>query len=187
MAEAVKVIRIELRGGGGGSSGSRKKKERKKKKIKQPKEPKKDLLGLTRKQNLAAAGAVTTATQLVSELVSIGEILSYNSEEKTNMMVLDIQKKAISTTLVSGGYMLGGPLGAAVGMALNQFVINPIYSQGKINIQRNLDQTRATNRFYMTDFAGKGNYTFDYANSNYINEDLEKVRRFSFYKKGGSI
>ena len=182
MAEAAKVIRIELRVGGGSGSNNKSKK-----KFKEPKEPKRDNLGLTRKQNLAAAGVITTVSQLLSESMSIGETLAYNSEEKTNMMLVDMGRKAISTTIVSGGYMLGGPVGAAVGVAINEFLIKPLSTGAKINIQRDLDQTRATNRFYLTDFAGKGNYTFDYSTGGYINEDLEKVRKSSFYRKGGII
>jgi hypothetical protein len=189
MAEAAKVIRIELRVGGsnGGSSSSvpKKKKESKEKKI--PKS--KTMLGrmeLTTNK-LAGAGAITFANQLTSEAFSIAETLSYNSEEKTNMMFLDMQKKAISGALITGGYVLGGPVGAAVGLAVKQLIVDPVSKGGEIAIRRNLDYTRATNRFYLTDFAGKGNYTFNYTTGSYVNEDLDKVRKSSFYKKGGAL
>jgi hypothetical protein len=189
MAEAAKVIRIELRvGGGSGGDSSR---TRKIKGIKKPKSiPKSEtVLGrLDLKTNkLAGAGAITLATHLLSEAFSIAETLSYNSEEKTNMMFLGMGKTAISTALVAGGYILGGPVGTALGMAINELLVKPVSKGGEINIQRNLDYTRATNRFYLTDFAGKGNYTFNYANGSYVNEDLEKVRKSSFYIKGGAI
>lgn len=178
MAEAAKVIRIELRVGGGSKSSSGERKKR---------EPKLDRFGLTRKQSLAGAGYITVAAQLVSKGFSIAETLSYNSEEKTNMMLLNISKTAVSSALVAGGYALGGPIGGAIGLAVNQFIAEPLFKGGEISIQRNLDQTRATNRFYQTNFAGKGNYVFDYSTSSYINEDLDKVRKGSFYKKGGAI
>ena len=175
MAEAAKVIRIELRVGGGGSSsssGGRKKKE-----------PKVDRLGLTRKQSLAAAGYITAATQAISKAFSIAETLSYNSDEKTNLMLLDMSKKAVSTALIGGGALIGGPLGAAVGMSINQLVVQPLGRMGEISIQRHLDQTRATNRFYLTDFAGKGNYTFDYASGTFVNENLQKTINTVLYKR----
>lgn len=186
MAEAAKVIRIELRvGGGTGGGGTRKSKEPKEKKT--PKS--KTMLGrmeLTGNK-LAGAGAITFANQLISEAFSIAETLSYNSEEKTNMMLLDMSKKAVSSTLTIGGYILGGPVGAAVGLAVKQLIVDPVSKGGEIAIRRNLDYTRATNRFYLTDFAGKGNYTFNYTTGSYVNEDLDKVRKSSFYKKGGAL
>lgn len=175
MAEAAKVIRIELRVGGGGSSsssGGRKKKE-----------PKVDRLGLTRKQSLAAAGYVTAATQSISKAFSIAETLSYNSDEKTQNMILDIGKKAVSSTLVGTGAWLGGPMGAAVGLAVSKLVVEPLHQMGEISIQRHLDQTRATNRFYLTDFAGKGNYTFDYSSGSFVNENLQKTANTILYKR----
>lgn len=184
MAEAVKVIRIELRVGGssGGSSGSSaKEKKPSKSKTMQGR------MELTMDRKLAGAAKVTLATHLLSEAFSISEALSYNSEEKSQLMGLDLGKKAISTSLVTGGYILGGPVGAAVGLAVNQLVVQPLFKGAEIGVQRGLDQTRATNRFYQTDFAGKGTYVFDYARGGYFNEDLEKVRRSSFYKKGGAM
>ena len=144
-------------------------------------------VGLTKKQNLAGAGFITSVNQFLGQIVSIGESLSYNSEEKTNIMALDIGKKAVSTSVLAGGYALGGPIGAAVGLIVNKMLIDPAYSMGRINISRNLDETRATNRFYQTNFAGKGNYTFNYSLGSYTNEDLEKVRKGSFYKRGRYI
>lgn len=191
MAEAAKVIRIELRAMGRGSSaGGRSSGTRKKKSKKIPEIPERETilgrLGLSMNK-LAGAGAITAASQLISYGFSIAETISYNSEEKTNMMVLDMQKKAISGVLLTGGYVLGGPVGAAVGLAVKNLIVDPISKGGEISIRRNLDYTRATNRFYLTDFAGKGNYTFDYANGSYINEDLQKVINSSFYKKGGQV
>ena len=174
MAEAAKVIRIELRvgGGGGSSSGTRKKKE-----------PKVGKLGLTNKQSLAAAGYITASTQAISKGFSIAETLSYNSDEKTNMMLLGIGKTAISTAIVAAGTAIGGPVGAAVGLAINQMVVEPLSNMGEISIQRHLDQTRATNRFYLTGFAGKGNYTFDYASGTFVNENLQKTINTVLYKR----
>jgi hypothetical protein len=180
MAEAAKVIRIELRVGGGSSSGSG---ERKKKEKKIPKSKTiKGRLELTMNK-LAGAGAITIASHMISEGFSIAETLSYNSDEKTNMMILDISKKAVSTTLVTGGYILGGPVGAAIGMSINQLVVQPLGRMGEISIQRHLDHTRATNRFYLTDFAGKGNYTFDYSSGSFVNENLQKTANTILYKR----
>lgn len=184
MAEAAKVIRIELRVNGGG--------EPKERKPRQPAKSKSvsgraELKSKQLVRKLAGTGAVATATQLISAGFSVAETLSYNSEEKTALMNLDIAKKAISSTLVVSGYVLGGPIGAAIGIAVNEFLVQPLSTAGSINIQRNLDQTRATNRFYQTNFAGKGNYTFDYSSGSYINEDLDKIRKGSFYKRGSVI
>lgn len=179
MAEAAKVIRIELRvGGGTGGGGTRKPKEKKIPKSK-------TMLGrmqLTANQ-LAGAGAITFATHLLSEGFSMEETMSYNSAEKTNMMLLDMSKKAVSSTLTIGGYILGGPVGAAIGMSINQLVVQPLSRMGEISIQRHLDHTRATNRFYLTGFAGKGNYTFDYANETFVNENLQKTINTVMYKR----
>ena len=198
MAEAAKVIRIELRamgggssGRGGGGSGRGEKKIKYKNHLQKPKTPRKsETIGgrlELKTDKLAGAGAITFATQMLSGAFSYAEMLSYNSAEKERMMDLDIGKKAISGALITGGYVLGGPVGAAVGLAVKQLVVDPVAKGGQISIRRNLDYTRATNRFYLTDFAGKGNYTFDYASGSYINEDLQKVVKSSFYKKGGSI
>lgn len=183
MAEAAKVIRIELRVGGGntGSSSSSGRTKRKKVDMRAPE------TGFTMKKQLAAAGIITSATQLISKGFSIYETLSYNSEEKTDMMLLGIAKSTVSSAVVGLGAIYGGPIGAALGLAVNEFLINPVATGGAINIQRNLDQTRATNRFYQTNFIGKGTFTFDYSSGSYINEDLEKVRKGSFYKKGSAI
>lgn len=197
MAEAAKVIRIELRvrgsssrGGGTSSSGNGKKRRTKKDLIASGKNSglimSGDLNESTKKQ-LAAAGIITAASQLLSTGFSVVETLSYNSEEKTDLMMLDFQKKALSGTIVSAGYLAGGVVGAAVGLAINEFMVKPWATGQQINIQRNLDQTRATNRFHQTNFAGRGTYTFDYASGGYINSDLEKVRKGSFYKKGSVI
>ena len=185
MAEAAKVIRIELRamGGkssGGGSGNKNKKNKKKKKKID-------DVSKLKNEKQLATAAGITFATQLVSEAFSIIDTLSYNSMEKEANMTLDMSKKAISTALIGGGFLLGGPIGMAVGLAINQTISQPLSNGGNLLIRRHLDYTRATNRFYLTDFAGKGNYTFNYANSSYVNEDLQKVMKSSFYKKGGAL
>lgn len=184
MAQAAKVIRIELRvGGGRGSSGSSSSSKTKNKKV----DMRAPETGFTMKKQLATAGVITAATQLLSKGFSIYETLSYNSEEKTDMMLLGIGKSAISTAVVGLGAIYGGPIGAAIGVAINQFVVDPVAKGGEISIQRNLDQTRATNRFYQTNFIGKGTYTFDYSSGSYINEDLDKVRKGSFYKKGSAI
>lgn len=186
MAEAAKVIRIELRVRGSASSekgGSRSNKTTKNKKnsMRAP-EP-----TFGRKQQLATAGYITAATQLISKGFSIYETLSYNSEEKTQMMMLNLSKTAVSSAIVGIGAACGGVIGAAVGVAINQLVVNPVATAGGINIQRHLDQTRASNRFYQTNFAGRGTYTFDYSSGSYMNEDLDKVKKGSFYKKGGAI
>lgn len=183
MAETAKVIRIELRvgSGRGGSSNSSNTGKRKKVDMRAPE------TGFTMKKQLATAGSITTATQLLSKGFSIYETLSYNSEEKTDMMLLGIGKTAISTAIVGLGAIYGGPIGAALGMAINQLVVDPVATGGAINIQRNLDQTRATNRFYQTNFIGRGTFTFDYSSGSYINEDLDKVRKGSFYKKGSAM
>lgn len=181
--DAAKVIRIELRVRGSSHSNKSTKNKVKKSEINKniPE------TGFTHKKQLAAAGAITTVSQLISKGFSIYETLSYNSEEKTDLMMLGIAKTAISSAIVGLGAAYGGVIGAAVGMAINQFVVEPVATGGAINIQRNLDQTRATNRFYQTNFMGKGTLTFDYSSSTYINEDLEKVRKGSFYKKGSAI
>ena len=178
MEQAVaKVIRIELRVGSGSGVSQPENKE-KTKKID-------DGSKLKRQKQLATAAGITFATQLVSSSFSMIDTFSYNSAEKEANMALDMSKKAISTCLITGGFLLGGPVGSAVGMAINQMISQPISNAGSMLIRRNLDYTRATNRFYLTDFAGKGNYTFDYASGSYINEDLQKVMKSSFYKKGG--
>lgn len=193
MADAAKVIRIELRvrgsaSRGGGDSTSKSKKRGNKKLLEQSGMTMPSNLSFgSAKQQLAAAGIITAASQLLSTGFSIAETLSYNSEEKTDLMMLDLTKKALSGTIVATSYMLGGVAGAAVGMAVNEFMVKPWTTGQQINIQRNMDQTRATNRFYQTNFAGKGTYTFDYASGSYINSDLEKVRKGSFYKKGSVI
>lgn len=187
MAEAAKVIRIELRASGGGSSGGRRKKSTgKREKVPRKSETIGGRLEL-KTDKLAGAGAITFATQMLSGAFSYAEMLSYNSAEKERMMDLDIGKKAISGALITGGYILGGPVGAAIGLAVKQLVVDPVAKGGQVSIRRNLDYTRATNRFYLTDFAGKGNYTFDYANGSYMNEDLQKVINSSFYRKGGAL
>lgn len=173
MAEAAKVIRIELRvGGGGSSSGERKKRE-----------PKVDRWGLTRTEQLAGAGFVSAFTQGLSQGFSIAETLSYSSDERTQNMLLDIGKKALSSALVGGGALLGGPIGASVGLAVNKLFVEPLHQMGEISIQRHLDQTRATNRFHLTNFAGKGNYTFDYASGTFVNENLQKTINTVLYKR----
>lgn len=191
MAEAAKVIRIELRTSGGGSGSRRRSSGRKKSTSKIEKTPRKsETIGgrlELKTGKLAGAGSITFATQMLSGALSYAEMLSYNSAEKERMMDLDIGKKAISGALITGGYILGGPVGAAIGLAVKQLVVDPVAKGGQISIRRNLDYTRATNRFYLTDFAGKGNYTFDYANGSYINEDLQKVINSSFYRKGGAL
>lgn len=194
MAEAAKVIRIELRvrgsggSGGGGGSTSKSKKNSKKSLIANSGMVMRDQISTEKyKKQLAAAGVITAASQLLSTGFSIAETLSYNSEEKTDLMMLDFTKKALSGTIVAAGYAAGGVVGAAVGLAINEFMVKPWATGQQINIQRNMDQTRATNRFYQTNFAGKGTYTFDYASGSYINSDLEKVRKGSFYKKGSVI
>ncbi len=180
MAENAKVIRIQLRVGG--ASGSGEKKERKPAKSKSIR-GRLDLESQKFIKKLAGAGVVTTATQLISEGFSIAETLSYNSLEKTNMMLLGMGKKAISSSLIAGGYLLGGPIGASVGIAINEFVVNPLSNLGGITIKRNLDQTRITNRFYQTNFASSGNLVFDYANNIYINESLDKAYKGTCYKR----
>ena len=186
MADAAKVIRIELRVRGSAASGTgagRKKKDKSEIPL-----PDHDIkLPSSRQSQLAASGIITSFSQLLSKGFSIYETLSYNSQEKTDMMFLNIGKTAVSSAVIAAGSAVGGVLGAAIGVAINQFVVNPVASAGAISIQRNLDQTRATNRFYQSSFAGKGNYTFDYANGGYINEDLDKVKKGSFYKKGSAI
>ena len=185
MADTAKVIRIELRVGGSNTTPSEKRERQpaKSKSVGGRLELKKD--AIVRK--LAGVGTVGFASQLLSSGFSIAETLSYNSEEKTRLMNLDIAKKAVSSSLIAGGYILGGPVGAAVGMAVNEFIVRPVATGGAINIQRNLDQTRATNRFHQTNFAGRGIYTFDYSSGGYVNEDLYKVRNGSFYKKGSVL
>ena len=189
MEQAVaKVIRIELRvGGGGGGQSTEPGNTKTPGKRATPKS--KTMSGRLQlsANKLAGAGIITMATQLTSEAFSISETLSYNSEEKTSLMNLDISKKAVSTILVTGGFVLGGPVGAAIGMSINQLLVQPMVKGSEIGIQRGLDQTRATNRFYQTNFAGKGNYVFDYASGSYRNEDLQKIINSSFYKKGSAI
>lgn len=193
MAEAAKVIRIELRvrgssGKGGAGSTSKSKNRGKKKLLEKSGMVMHDQISTEKyKKQLAAAGIITAASQLLSTGFSVVETLSYNSEEKTDLMMLDFTKKALSGTIVAAGYAAGGVVGAAVGLAINEFMVKPWATGQQINIQRNMDQTRATNRFYQTNFAGKGTYTFDYASGSYINSDLEKVRKGSFYKKGSVI
>ena len=190
MAEAAKVIRIELRVRGSspmsrGNTGARSSGQSKKKIKKSDMRAPDPLFG--KKQQLATAGYITAAAQLVSQGFSIYETLSYNSDEKTQMMMLNLSKTAVSTAIVGIGTACGGVIGAAIGVAINQLVVNPVATAGATNIQRHLDQTRASNRFYQTNFAGKGTFTFDYSSGSYINEDLEKVKKGSFYKKGGAV
>lgn len=181
MAENAKVIRIQLRVNGGSSS-DKEKKERKPAKSKSL-SGRLELKGNEIVKKLAGAGSIAFATQLLSESFSIAETLSYNSEEKTSMMLLGMGKKAISSSLVAGGYILGGPIGASVGLAINEFVVNPLSTLGGISIKRNLDQTRITNRFYQTNFASSGNLVFDYSNNIYINESLDKAYKGTCYKR----
>lgn len=180
---AAKVIRIELRVRGSATDVSKSSRRSKNKKV----DMRAPETGFTKKKQIAAAGYITAATQLISKGFDIYETLSYNSEQKTDLMMLNIAKGAVSTAIIGLGAIYGGPIGAAVGMAINEFVVNPVATGGSINIQRNMDQTRATNRFYQTNFSGRGTQTFDYSSGSYINEDLEKVRKGSFYKKGSAM
>lgn len=184
MAEPVKIIRIDLHVDGGGSgTGSGSSKPRKAKEAETYGDRVHKRFDSRMKSKLAGAGGVIAISQLISEGFSIAETLSYNSAEKTNLMALGMAKSAVSGSLVAGGYILGGPVGAAVGMAVNQFVVEPLNNYGKISIQRHLDQTRATNRFYQTNFSSNGNMVFDYSKNLYINESLDKIQKGTCYKR----
>lgn len=176
MAQAAKIIKIDIRvGGGGGSSGEKKPKDER--------TPRQKRIDRKVKQKLSIAGGITTATQLISKGIGIMETLSYNSAEKENLMYLSIAKSAVSSALVGGGALIGGPIGAAVGLAINKAIVEPASRFGEIGIQRHLDQTRATNRFYLTNFATKGNFVYNYASGVYVGEDLQKIRESSMHKR----
>lgn len=178
QTQTAKVIRIELHvgGGSGGTSNPRKPKD--------PRSPTQKRFDSKMKSKLAGAGAITTATQLISGAISMADTISYNSEEKTSLMFLSMGKTAISGIIAGAGFLIGGPVGAAVGMAINQFVVEPAANQGEIAIKRNLDQTRITNRFYQTNFASNGNLVFDSSKNMYVNESLDKVTKSTCYNRG---
>ena len=176
MADTAKVIRIELRVGGGGSGTTKRKSE-----------TEKALDNMTKKNQLAIGGAITIATQLLSQGFKAEEIFEGGSIEKSIKHDLSLGKMAVSTALISGGFALGGVIGGALSIATNQFLVEPLFKGANINLERHLDQTRATNRFYQTSFGGQGNYVFNYSSGSYINEDLQKVNKGSFYKKGSVI
>ena len=188
MAEAAKVIRIELRvrgsrGSRDSSSGRLKKAKEKKPKKRETIAGRAEIKGNEIIQNIAGFGAVASATQLISEGLSIAETLSYNSSEKDDLMALDIGKKAISSGLAIGGYVIGGPIGAGVAMAINQFIVEPLSVGGEIAIKRHHDQVRATNRFYMSSIVQKGNKVFDYSSQSYIDEDFNKTQVSRIWKR----
>jgi hypothetical protein len=177
QAQTAKIIKIELHvGGGSGGTGSPKKPN-------DPRTPIQKRFDSKMKSKLAGFAAVGVASQLVSGAISMADTISYNSQEKTSLMLLSMGKTAISG-VITGVSILGGPVGAAVGMMINQLVVETAANQGEIAIKRNLDQTRITNRFYQTNFASNGNMVFDNSRNMYVNESLDKVTKSTCYKRG---
>ena len=177
QTQTAKVIRIELHvgGGTGGTSSPRKPKD--------TRTPMQKKFDAKMKSKLAGTGAVTAAGQLISSAISVADTISYNSEEKTSLMLLSMGKNAISTAITVAGFF-GGTVGAAVAMFTNKFLVEPAANQGEIAIKRNLDQTRITNRFYQTNFASNGNMVFDSSKNIYVNESLDKVTKSTCYNRG---
>lgn len=177
QTQTAKVIRIELHvgGGSGGTSSPRKPKD--------PRSPTQKRFDSKMKSKLAGMAGVSLAGQLISGAISVADTLSYNSEEKTQLMYLSMGKTAVSGAIAFAG-LFGGVAGAAAAMLINKFLVEPAANQGEIAIKRNLDQTRITNRFYQTNFASNGNMVFDSSKNMYVNESLDKVTKSTCYNRG---